>query len=79
MENKHYYQEKYEDMKRDYGQVTNELENTQFYSHWLIAIIILLILGLIISLGSSGNIINNEGYTLEQVTNATIQICNALK
>lgn len=78
MEKEKYYQEKYQDLERNYKAMEENLQEVKFHRNWLIALFIILMFVLLISISMNGTIINNQGYTLEQVTNATIQICKAL-
>ena len=78
---------RYNKVLDDYHQETkkvtrleNQLEEQKFFRNWLIFFLIVSFISILILASMTGdNVINNQGYTLEQLTNTTITICEALK
>ena len=78
--NEDYYKEKFEDLEREHKALEKISGSKSITIGWLIALIIFLLIVTIISVANTGGqTIIQEGYTIEQVTNATIQMCTALR
>lgn len=79
MDCEQYYKEKLEEEKEKCKLL--EIKNDYYKSNHKLLIFLLftLLVIILISVFTNGTTINNEGYTIEQVTNATIQICKALR
>ena len=80
MEEESYYKNKITDLKEERNLMQLRIDNKNSIIGWGIALIIFLLLIVFIAIVSGeSSTINNNGYTIEQVTNATIQMCKALR